>query len=172
MEVWHTMECKHFHTMIPMWLWCTGPSEHIPMNLLYCQKSILFLQERLSAMNLAQCKLFLMFQYVSLTLIKIMFKIFNKNTLLWNKLSFNITFASDIKETETHYSNMLWYRYVDQVSIGDEVMVLRNDKLIPAKVMNVSSLIMQGNYSLWHLCYIKMTVYSFCCMNYNDTSNK
>ena len=43
---------------------------------------------------------------------------------------------------------MLSYRYADQVSVGDEVMVLRNDKLMPAKVMNVSSLIIKGNYSL------------------------
>ena len=43
---------------------------------------------------------------------------------------------------------MLSYRYADQVSVGDEVMVLRNDKFMPAKVMNVSNLIMQGNYSL------------------------
>ena len=43
---------------------------------------------------------------------------------------------------------MLSYRYADQVSVGDEVMVLRNDKLMPAKVMNGSSLIMNGNYSL------------------------
>ena len=52
-----------------------------------------------------------------------------------------------MKENETHYSNMLSYRYADQVSVGDEVMVLRNDKLMPAKVMDVSSLIVQGNYS-------------------------
>ena len=39
---------------------------------------------------------------------------------------------------------MLSYRYANQVSVGDEVMVLRNDKVMPTKVMNVSSLIMQG----------------------------
>ena len=39
---------------------------------------------------------------------------------------------------------MLSYRYADQVSVGDEVLVLRNDELMPAKVMNVSSIIMQG----------------------------
>ena len=52
-----------------------------------------------------------------------------------------------MKENETHYSNMLSYRYADQVSVGDEVMVLRKDKLMPAKVMDVSSLIVQGNNS-------------------------
>ena len=39
---------------------------------------------------------------------------------------------------------MLSYRYADQVSVGDEVLVLRNDELMPAKVMDVSSIIMQG----------------------------
>ena len=46
---------------------------------------------------------------------------------------------------------MLSYRYADHVSVGDEVMVLRNDKLMPAKVMDVSSLSAQGNYSSTNL---------------------
>ena len=58
-----------------------------------------------------------------------------------------MTFVSETKKNETYHNNMLWYRYADQVSVGDEVMVLRNDKLMSAKVMNVSSFIMQGNYN-------------------------
>ena len=42
---------------------------------------------------------------------------------------------------------MLSYRYADQVIVDDEVMVLRNDELMTARVMNVSSFTMQGNYS-------------------------
>ena len=38
------------------------------------------------------------------------------------------------------------FRYADHVSIGDEVLVKGNDVLTPAKVINVSSLIMQGDY--------------------------
>ena len=53
-----------------------------------------------------------------------------------------------IKENERHYNNTLLYRYASQVSVGDEVLVLRNDELMPVKVVNVSSLIMQGNSHL------------------------
>ena len=35
-------------------------------------------------------------------------------------------------------------RYADQVSVGDEVLLERNNKIIPAKVLNVSSFIIQG----------------------------
>ena len=35
-------------------------------------------------------------------------------------------------------------RYADQVSIGDEVLLERNNKIIPAEVLDVSSFIMQG----------------------------
>ena len=53
-----------------------------------------------------------------------------------------------IKENERHYNNMLLYRYASQVSVGDEVLVLRNDELMPVEVVNVSSLIMQGKSHL------------------------
>ena len=36
-------------------------------------------------------------------------------------------------------------RYVDQISFGDEVLVQGNDNLTPAKITNVSSLLMEGN---------------------------
>ena len=36
-------------------------------------------------------------------------------------------------------------RYADQVFVGDEVLVERNDKVMNAKVINVSSEILQGN---------------------------
>ena len=59
----------------------------------------------------------------------------------------NWDLTSNLHLKYTLYINMLLYRYADQVRVGDEVMILRNDKLMPTKVMNVSSLIMQGNYS-------------------------
>ena len=37
-------------------------------------------------------------------------------------------------------------RYADQVLIGDEVLVEQNAKLTPARVINVLSVRMQGNY--------------------------
>ena len=38
-------------------------------------------------------------------------------------------------------------RYAEKVSAGDEVLVPENNKLTPAKVINVSSLKMQGDYT-------------------------
>ena len=56
---------------------------------------------------------------------------------------------------------MLSYRYADQVSVDDEVMVLRNDELMTARVMNVSSFMMQGNYSSTFSVFCFQT----CCRN-------
>ena len=41
-----------------------------------------------------------------------------------------------------------------EVSVGDEVLVKGNGGLVPAKVVNVSSLIMQGDYSFSFLLNI------------------
>ena len=40
------------------------------------------------------------------------------------------------------------FRFADQVYVGDEVLVKKNDNLIAAKVISVSSLIMQGYRSI------------------------
>ena len=39
----------------------------------------------------------------------------------------------------------IYFRYADQVSIGDEVLFSRNDELIPGNVTHISSFMMQGN---------------------------
>ena len=50
-------------------------------------------------------------------------------------------------ESIEHIKVILFFlRYADQLSITDEVLVHQNDKLTPDKVINVSSLIMQGDY--------------------------
>ena len=36
-------------------------------------------------------------------------------------------------------------RYADQVFVGNEVLIERNDEAVPAKVIDVSSLLLQGN---------------------------
>ena len=36
------------------------------------------------------------------------------------------------------------FRYADEVSVGDAVLVHENDELIPAKVIRVASALMQG----------------------------
>ena len=38
-------------------------------------------------------------------------------------------------------------RYANQVSNGDEMLILRNDDLRPAKVINVSTVFMKGEHS-------------------------
>ena len=38
------------------------------------------------------------------------------------------------------------FRYADQVSLDDEVLVNKNDEFIPTRVINVSSLMMQGDH--------------------------
>ena len=42
------------------------------------------------------------------------------------------------------YYFVISFRYTDQVSVGDEVLVDENNKLIPAKVIRVASTFMQG----------------------------
>ena len=40
-----------------------------------------------------------------------------------------------------------YFRYADQVSVGDEVLIQGYDKLLPTKVINTSDLMLQGIYS-------------------------
>ena len=56
---------------------------------------------------------------------------------------------------------MLSFRYADQVSVGDGVIILQNDKMIPAKVMHVSNLVLQGiNFAI-----IPSLIYNLYLMN-------
>ena len=43
-------------------------------------------------------------------------------------------------------SEIISFRYADQVSVSDEVLV-QGDELIPARVISVSTFIMKGNYN-------------------------
>ena len=43
------------------------------------------------------------------------------------------------------YSISSFVRYADHVFVGDEVLTERNDKVMPAKVIGVSSSFLQGN---------------------------
>ena len=43
------------------------------------------------------------------------------------------------------FINIVCFRYANNISLGDEVLVDKNDQLIPAKVDNISILFMQGN---------------------------
>ena len=60
-----------------------------------------------------------------------------------------------------NYYHMLSFRYADQVSVGDEVIILQNDKIIPAKVIHVSNLVLQGiNFAI-----IPSLIYQLHLMN-------
>ena len=37
------------------------------------------------------------------------------------------------------------FRYADQISVDDEVLAHKNDDLIPAKIINITSFTMQGD---------------------------
>ena len=41
-------------------------------------------------------------------------------------------------------------RYATDVSVGDEVLVEKNDQLTPSKVINVASSMMQGKYIVYY----------------------
>ena len=43
------------------------------------------------------------------------------------------------------YDCKLKFRYADQITIGDEVLVPQNYQLTTVKVIRISSLIMEGN---------------------------
>ena len=38
------------------------------------------------------------------------------------------------------------FRFADMISIGYELLVQQNYKLVPAKVLNITSVIMEGKY--------------------------
>ena len=42
---------------------------------------------------------------------------------------------------------LFYFRYANDVSIGDVLLVQDNKNLVPAKVVDVTDLTMQGNYS-------------------------
>ena len=50
------------------------------------------------------------------------------------------------KQAQKSHQNIS-FRFADQLSIGDEVLVQRNYLLTPGKVINVSNIDMPGNYS-------------------------
>ena len=47
---------------------------------------------------------------------------------------------------QIHCNVFISFRYADQVSVGDEVLLQVNDELTPVKVTHVSNIILQGNY--------------------------
>ena len=56
----------------------------------------------------------------------------------------------------------LYNRQGDDVSIGDEVLIAGKDQLIPAKVINVKTSLMQGKLHLIFSFFIRFS-HGFCC---------
>ena len=46
--------------------------------------------------------------------------------------------------------NNVSFRFAEQISVGDEVIVPKNDDFSPAKVTNVSVITMQGNQPFYY----------------------
>ena len=42
-----------------------------------------------------------------------------------------------------------YFRYANDVSVGDYLLVQGKDKLVPTKIVDVTDLTMQGNYSYY-----------------------
>ena len=49
------------------------------------------------------------------------------------------------------FIQFLSIRYADTVFVGNDVLIERNHEVIPAKVIDVSSLLLQGNKKHLHL---------------------
>ena len=49
-------------------------------------------------------------------------------------------------QSQTFTKYILSFRYADDISIGDDVLVQRNAALIPEKVIDISRFTMQGKF--------------------------
>ena len=61
-----------------------------------------------------------------------------------------------------YIKNTFFIRYADQVKIGDKVLVKENTKMVPAIVMNVSTIKMQGNTYFFKKNSYFCSIYIFC----------
>ena len=60
-----------------------------------------------------------------------------------------------LTEEDKRYQKQI-FRYADQVSHGDEVLVNENNDLIPVKIISVSNFTLQGKH------YLQMIFISLC----------
>ena len=67
-----------------------------------------------------------------------------------SKIQFNVSYSS-LNNNVMLSENM--FRFADVISVGYEVLVEENDQLIPAKVLNISSLMTEGNLSHFLIFY-------------------
>ena len=62
-------------------------------------------------------------------------------------LCVNLSCQKYFKKLSIYLFISCYFRYANDVSVGDELLVQGNEKLIPTKVVDITDLIMQGNYS-------------------------
>ena len=123
----------------------TCQSQHFVIKLLICHLTILFMQEKVVVISSNQCKFLFMLQDV----LEISIKDTRKKYLSLLELqpcSLNTLYV--INEL---FIKFLSNRYADQVFVGNDVLIERNDEVIPVKVIDVSSLLLQGNKNHLHL---------------------
>ena len=61
--------------------------------------------------------------------------------------------------SQTFWNNLFSSRYADDVSIYDEVLVHDNDRVMPAKVINISNAEMQGNCQSQRAAIISVSIF-------------
>ena len=70
---------------------------------------------------------------------------FHPSLLEKKPFSFNTLYEiNKLLQEVTTLIQFLSIRYADQVFVGSEVLIERNDEFVPAKVIDVSSLLLQG----------------------------
>ena len=59
-------------------------------------------------------------------------------------------------------NKIILFRYADQVLIGDELLVQGNNEMTPAKVINISSFMMQGEHLKFSLAKVSLIITADC----------
>ena len=127
----HLVELLHFWRINISWPISTKQSQLLGIEQYICQEIIWFMQERVTLKNSTQCK------FSSAVKVQPSLSTFQKN----------YNYQNENKKTNCCYS------YADQISIGDEVLVVGSEELTLVKVVKVSTLSMQVN----HYCGIFLT---------------
>ena len=124
---------------------CTSLSQLHQMKQSGCQKIICFMQEKVSLKNFIWCKFMYFLNVQSIDRERVTTKIFHykQNSIHW------CNFWKYISSLNQRY--VFEFSYAIEVEVGDEVLVQGNDKLNPEKIINVSNLMMLGEYKVYSI---------------------
>ena len=120
---------------------CTSQLLLMEIILSVCQETISYMQGRVLQANSIQCKLTLssMVPYLQRNSVYLesTSKIYGSNPLTKQYISYIFYIK--------HYTVVQFsFRYADQITIDDEVLIPENNEVNPTKVISVSSFVMQG----------------------------